>query len=708
MSDAEDPLLGREVGRYRITRLLGAGGMGRVYEATQAESGAVVAIKIVAERYASDATLIERFFAEARAANLIAHENIVKVHDLAQLPDGRPYIVMERLFGNTLRELITESPLPIGGLLQVAIEVLAALAATHRAGIIHRDLKPDNIFVTTKGRAKVLDFGIAKLSGANAIARTQTGVVLGTPEYMAPEHIIDGATDARSDLYSLGVVLFEALAGRRPFVAATDFELMRAHVEREPPRVRSLRADVPAALDDAIDRVLAKHPKQRFASASSMANALRHVASLIPVEEWRPVVPGGRLASPRPPNQPPQLEPSGVQRPPTLPTVANRPRVRQPLRSRRWLPIAGALAIAMIAGAVVATRALHHEEPDGVVAAAERVVVAAPVTSPSPADAPSPVAMEPPTVPPKTDDVGRRTRRSTVDAGVVDAAAAPIVNERVAEGAFDWRAYIPTAHAQARKRAADAIFIGLDLHRVTPDGEVSFDRGVTYMFGSATLPKGECAIYVSVSKRGTTVELRKSNCASEVKPPRCAVRQVREKVRVIDARMDSRVLAMSFGTTGWLVAGDGLGDSWTVADDCTATRWTSPRTDIAERTQVSRELTAEEYTTFDMRTFVPAARLFARELNLHANLGRIVVALRETTYKFTDNGSCIEVKVRGRTLDARRVPKCDVGHGGVGIHVPKCSVTQLFSKLKRDGVLEWDGHIWTSVGAPVVTFEDDC
>jgi Protein kinase domain len=275
--------------------------MGTVYEGVQAEAGAAVAIKVLAERYAHDANLIDRFFAEARATNVIAHENIVKVHDLARLADGRPYIVMELLAGKTLRELVDGAPLPIGGVVNLVLEVLSALGATHAAGIVHRDIKPDNIFVTEKGRTKVLDFGIAKLTGANAVARTETGVLLGTPEYMAPEQITEGTVDVRTDLYALGVVLFEALTGKRPFDAKSDFELMRAHVSTRAPAPSSLRADLPPAFDDIVRIALAKDPRDRFATTNAMATALHHVASELTLDEWRPLVPGGRLPSPKPP-----------------------------------------------------------------------------------------------------------------------------------------------------------------------------------------------------------------------------------------------------------------------------------------------------------------------------------------------------------------------------------------------------------------------
>jgi serine/threonine protein kinase len=314
-SDIEsDPLLGTFVGSYRLVRVLGAGGMGRVYAAVQPEVGARVAIKVIAEQYARSAELTERFFAEARAVNLIRHENIVSVYDLAQLPDGRPVIVMELVEGRTLREVLQAGPAPLGGVVTVMLDVLSALAAAHAVGIVHRDLKPDNIVVTPNGRAKVLDFGIAKLlttSGAARSPRTRTGVILGTPEYMAPEQINGGLVDPCSDVYALGVLLFEAVTGQRPFDGKTDFEVMRAHVDQPPPSTRSLRPEVPPGIEAVIMCALAKRPAERFASATAMANALHAASEGLAPEQWRSLTPRAvQIARPLTPPQPPEVDPT--------------------------------------------------------------------------------------------------------------------------------------------------------------------------------------------------------------------------------------------------------------------------------------------------------------------------------------------------------------------------------------------------------------
>src|SRR4051812_12619068 len=197
----DDALIGTVIGPYRVARLLGVGGMGRVYKAVHPGIGSRVAIKVLSRECSDRRDLVERFFAEAKAVNVVAHENIVNVLDLATLPDGRPYIVMEYLDGAPLASVIdqarSQGPLPLGAVARLAAEVLEALGAAHAKGIVHRDLKPDNIFVSPAGRAKVLDFGIAKLQPELGGSSTHTGSLLGTPHYMSPEQAAGKPVDAR-------------------------------------------------------------------------------------------------------------------------------------------------------------------------------------------------------------------------------------------------------------------------------------------------------------------------------------------------------------------------------------------------------------------------------------------------------------------------------------------------------------------------------
>ncbi|HZJ65803.1 MAG TPA: serine/threonine-protein kinase [Kofleriaceae bacterium] len=318
----EDVLLGTTIGAYRVARLLGIGGMGRVYKGVHPTIGSRVAIKVLSRECSDRRDLVERFFAEAKAVNLIRHESIVNVLDLATLPDGRPFIIMEYLDGAPLAALIEhavrhQAPMPLGGMARLAAEVLDALGAAHAKGIVHRDLKRDNIFVAPSGRPKVLDFGIAKLSDVNN-ASTRTGSLLGTPHYMSAEQAAGRPVDHRADLYAIGVILFECATGRKPFLAEALFDLLRMHVEAPPPSPRALRPDMPPDLEHVILTALAKSPDQRFSTAMAMSMALQHATAQLPPEQWRP------LAAPS------AHTPSGISWAPTPPVSWSGPGSRPP------------------------------------------------------------------------------------------------------------------------------------------------------------------------------------------------------------------------------------------------------------------------------------------------------------------------------------------------------------------------------------------
>ena len=303
----EDLLLGTTIGAYRVAHLLGIGGMGRVYKGVQPQIGSRVAIKVLSRECSDRRDLVDRFFSEAKAVNLIRHESIVNVLDLATLPDGRPYIVMEYLDGVPLAAIIEQArrqgvALPIGGIARLVAEVLEALGAAHAKGIVHRDLKPDNIFVAPSGRPKVLDFGIAKLQPELGGSATHTGSLLGTPHYMSPEQASGRAVDARADLYAIGVILFELTTLQKPFHADSLYDLLRKHVEAPPPSARALRTemeraggrqragtDLPIALEHVIYTALAKPPDQRFGSAQAMSMALQQATAQVPPDQWTPL-----------------------------------------------------------------------------------------------------------------------------------------------------------------------------------------------------------------------------------------------------------------------------------------------------------------------------------------------------------------------------------------------------------------------------------
>jgi serine/threonine protein kinase len=301
----EDVMLGTTIGAYRVAHLLGIGGMGRVYKGVHPTIGSRVAIKVLSRECTDRRDLVDRFFAEARAVNLIRHESIVNVLDLAVLPDGRPYIIMEYLDGAPLGAILEhaqlyQTPLPLGGLARLAVEVLDALHAAHAKGIVHRDLKPDNVFVTPSGRPKVLDFGIARFTdpGGSGGGSTRTGSLLGTPHYMSPEQAAGKPVDHRADIYAIGVILFECATGRKPFAAESLFELLRKHVEEPPQPPRMFRPELGEPFEQVILCALAKSPEQRFGSAQAMSMALQHATAQLPQEAWRPITGSGTHRAP--------------------------------------------------------------------------------------------------------------------------------------------------------------------------------------------------------------------------------------------------------------------------------------------------------------------------------------------------------------------------------------------------------------------------
>ncbi|HKD94447.1 MAG TPA: Stk1 family PASTA domain-containing Ser/Thr kinase [Gaiellaceae bacterium] len=262
-------------GRYRIQRKLGAGGMADVYLAEDQELGRRVAIKILNSRHGNDDQFIERFRREAKNAAALNHPNIVSIYDRGEAEDTY-YIAMEFLDGRTLKELIvSRGAAPINVAIEYARQILSALRFAHRHGIVHRDIKPHNVLVDGEGRVKVTDFGIAR---AGTSQMTETGSIVGTAQYLSPEQAKGGEVDPRSDLYSLGVVLYELLTGKTPFDGETPVEIAMKHLSTTPKPPSSLRPDVPRELDMVVMRALAKNPDDRYQSADEMEADLERVA----------------------------------------------------------------------------------------------------------------------------------------------------------------------------------------------------------------------------------------------------------------------------------------------------------------------------------------------------------------------------------------------------------------------------------------------
>src|SRR5262245_33384346 len=252
-----DALKGRTIGRYRVLSLIGAGGMGRVYLAEDVELGRRVALKLLPEHFTHNQNQVQRFRQEARAASALNHPNILTVHEVGRV-DNTEFIATEYVDGETLRDRLTQAPVNVRETLDVAAQVGDALTVAHEAGIIHRDIKPENVMLRRDGYVKVLDFGIAKLTEnlrpsqsatvASTLIKTNPGALLGTAEYMSPEQARGLAVDARTDIWSLGVVLYEMLAGQRPFSGPTHGDTIVSILEREPAPITSYHPEIPAEL----------------------------------------------------------------------------------------------------------------------------------------------------------------------------------------------------------------------------------------------------------------------------------------------------------------------------------------------------------------------------------------------------------------------------------------------------------------------------
>jgi len=259
-------------GRYELEELVGTGGMSSVYRAQDRLLERNVALKILHDQHLTDADTVERFRREARAVAQLSHPNIVTVIDRGEA-DGKQFIVFEYIAGTSLKALVERGgPLHVRRALELVLQTARGLAFAHRHGLVHRDVKPQNVLVNGGGSAKVTDFGIARSMATDGM--TQTGTVMGTSAYIAPEQATGGDVDERTDIYSLGVVLFELLTGSLPFGGDSFVSVAMKHVHEPPPSVLALRPEVPARVAGVVERALAKHPGDRFASMEELAGEL--------------------------------------------------------------------------------------------------------------------------------------------------------------------------------------------------------------------------------------------------------------------------------------------------------------------------------------------------------------------------------------------------------------------------------------------------
>ncbi|MCA9596344.1 MAG: protein kinase [Myxococcales bacterium] len=349
-----DPFIGREIlgGQFQVLQKIGTGGMGSVYKAAQPEMNRMVAIKILHPKLAGRKDLTSRFRREARAMSQLTHPNTVKVFMYGELEeDGSLYIVMELLEGRNLNQTVRKGgPMEPERAIPVLVQVCGALHEAHEMGIVHRDLKPENIFLCTQGGLKdypkVLDFGLAKVTERQmrpgSVILTQEGMVFGTPEFMSPEQAQGKTLDARSDIYSLAVILYEVLTGKLPFNAKTPMEYIQKHVMEQPILLnqRIPGKSFPPGLEAVLAKALAKKPDDRFQTAAEFADALR------PFADAR-----ASLSNEAPPGSSPAL--SGLT--PETPPVQS---MAVPQAQRRGGPGAGLLigvaAACLVAGVLIA------------------------------------------------------------------------------------------------------------------------------------------------------------------------------------------------------------------------------------------------------------------------------------------------------------------------------------------------------------------
>ena len=391
-----DDLVGRTVdGRFVVRDLVGSGGMGAVYRAHQLSMDRDVALKVLRRDLAGDEQAVRRFFREARAASRLKNPHTITVFDFGQMEDGQLYLAMELLSGRSLSAMLSDEdrPMEVGRAARIVTQVLDALVEAHSVGVLHRDLKPDNVFVLEGAGSdefvKVLDFGIAKIqAGSGATSLTGTGMAFGTPTYMSPEQAEARELDARSDLYSVGVMLFEMLAGKPPFEAATPLALILRKVQERPPTVFHVNPDVriPAAMDDLLAGLLAPAADGRPASAAD-AKRLLSAALVGPatsqvgaVEVRGGVTTRVPVTDPRStPDRALDVEGGPV---PTLPMAA----IEVPRRRFSWplVAVGGALVVAAGTAAWLLASSGPTAPPDAPSPAAPRPVISQPAV-PQPA-----------------------------------------------------------------------------------------------------------------------------------------------------------------------------------------------------------------------------------------------------------------------------------------------------------------------------------
>ncbi|HTL17018.1 MAG TPA: protein kinase [Patescibacteria group bacterium] len=297
----------QKIAHYRIVRLLGSGGMGEVYLAEDTELERSVALKVMSAELAKDPNQRKRFRAEAKAASGLVHPNVCVIHEVGETEDGRPFLAMEYVQGQTLDSLVHQRRFKVNEIVKLGLEMAEALEVAHSFGIVHRDIKAANIIVDRRGVAKVLDFGLAKrftedelAASTSSAPQTRTGMLIGTPHYMSPEQALGRELDPRSDLFSLGIVLYELSAGQRPFLGATVGEVINNVINQRPEPLTAAEPSFPSSLERVIAKCLEKDPGNRYASAKFVVEALRGIQRQLEQEQSAKVLPPASGSVPAP------------------------------------------------------------------------------------------------------------------------------------------------------------------------------------------------------------------------------------------------------------------------------------------------------------------------------------------------------------------------------------------------------------------------
>jgi serine/threonine protein kinase len=281
-------MIGQTVSHYKVLQEIGGGGMGVVYKAEDTRLRRTVALKFLPPELTRDKDAKKRFIHEAQAASALQHHNICTIHEIDETADGRMFICMDCYDGETLKQKITSGPLPVEEALDIVIQAAEGLSKAHQAGMVHRDIKPANVIITSDGVVKIVDFGLAKLAGQTKV--TKTGTTVGTIAYMSPEQASGQEVDARSDMFSLGAVLYELLTGKLPFKGDHEAAVLYGIMHNDPEPLSKYCSDAPLGLQLVIDKALAKNPGQRYLSAADMCRDMKRLQAGSP-----PAIRRGRL-----------------------------------------------------------------------------------------------------------------------------------------------------------------------------------------------------------------------------------------------------------------------------------------------------------------------------------------------------------------------------------------------------------------------------